>query len=68
MTPTIHENEADIDDEYSDFDDTDVDPDYQLKDFLPNGDENARYNIGIADHPTDNNETESRNNIGIINV
>ncbi|KAL4083738.1 hypothetical protein QTP88_029054 [Uroleucon formosanum] len=60
-TPTIPENEADIEDEFSDFDDTDADPDYQPKDLLPNGDENVENNIGIADHPTDNNETESRN-------
>jgi len=62
-TPTIPENEADIEYEYSDFDDTDADPDYQPKDLLPNGDENVENNIGIADHPTDNNETESRNDV-----
>lgn len=68
-TPTIPENEADIEDEYSDFDDTDADPDYQPKDLLPNGDENVENNIRIvADHSTDNNETESRNDKGIINV
>lgn len=67
-TPTIPENEADIVDEYSDFDDTDADPDYHPKNLLPNGDENVENNIGIADHPPDNNETESRNDKGIINV
>lgn len=67
-TPTKPENEADIEDVYSDVDDTDADPDYQPKrpkDLFSAEDEHFENDIVMANHPSDNDETESRNDIGI---
>lgn len=64
------ENEVDIEDGYSDFDDTDEDPDYRPGRpndvLLPTEDEHFENDIVVADHPSDNNETESRNVRGIL--
>lgn len=64
---TKPENEGDIiEDDYSDFDDTDADPDYHPKgpkDLLPTEDEQLENDVIVmADcNPSNNNETELSN-------
>jgi len=71
---TKPENEGDniIEDDYSDFDDTDADPDYHPKgpkDLLPTEDEQLENDVIVmADcNPSNNNETELSNDKGIHN-